>query len=353
MSFQSKQYVFYKATDEDQLGIQEVFKSGKFEGDIAVQYLRDPNPLASFQKEGDKCFLVVLKDKEKDQIIGTGSCIIRSVYWQGEIKRLGYLAGLKLLPEYQKKIPFIPAIYRYLYEEMKEEVDLYFTTILSDNIAVQKMLEKPRKVMPLYIYAGEYKVYFCKSGIRKRKLEGDIRYCTKDELEALYEAKAKTVNGSLTKIDAYDLKNATFYGLFENGKAVTGGYVLNQQSYKQYVVKSYSFLYSILSKCPSRLLGYPSFPKINEAANYACATIWDLEDNKERVERLWAYMRMEARSYDFLMIGLHEKDPLRSCIEKGKHIPYSSRCYWVDWQHNKAPYEKSLEEKLAIDVAFL
>lgn len=33
--------------------------------------------------------------------------------------------------------------------------------------------------------------------------------------------------------------------------------------------------------------------------------------------------------------------------------PYRSRCYWVDWQHNKAPYEKSLEEKLAIDVVFL
>lgn len=363
MNFPSDKFELSLAEEKDLKGIKEIFESGKFEGGIAVQYLRNPNPIDSFKKEGDKVFLLVLKDKLEDKSIGVGACIIRRVYKNGNIVRMGYLAGLKLLPEYQKKVFVIPYIYQQLYEKTKDEVDIYFTTILSDNIPVQKMLEKPRKSMPLYEYLGDYRVYFCKSGIKRinkaiknhSRREGEyiLRRCNKEEIEVFFKEQAKGVDLSLEGIDAYDLENATYYGLFQKDKIAACGYVLNQQSYKQYVVKSYSGIYRLLNKLPTRLLGYPSFPAINETANCGCAGIWARNNDEALVHRLWEFIRQDAKEFDFIMIGLYEKHPLRIYFEKTKHIHYDSRCYVVDWEHSKTVYEEIKDRNLYIDVAFL
>jgi len=180
-----------------------------------------------------------------------------------------------------------------------------------------------------------------------------VRRCSKQDMEAFYEDQAKAVDFSLENIDAYDLKNAIYYGLFENDTIVACGYVLNQQSYKQYVVKNYSGIYKILSKLPTRLLGYPSFPGISETANCACAGIWARKHDEALIHRLWQFIREDAKEFDFIMIGLYEKHPLRDYFEKTKHINYDSRCYIVDWEHSKGIYDDLQKRNLYIDVAFL
>jgi hypothetical protein len=164
MNFPSNQFELELAKPEDAADIQELFEQGEFDGHIAVQYLRSPNPITSFEKEGEKAYLLILKDKEINKVVGLGGCIIRRVCQNGTIRRCGYLTGLKLLPDYRKKFLFIPFIYQQLYTLTKSEVDLYITTILKDNTKVQRMLEKPRKIMPLYGYLGDYRVYFCRAG---------------------------------------------------------------------------------------------------------------------------------------------------------------------------------------------
>jgi hypothetical protein len=363
MNFPSDKYELVLAEPKDLEQIKDIFEDGQFEGGIAVQFLRNPNPIASFEKEGDKVFLLVLKDKLKNKLVGVGACIIRKVYKKGKVVRMGYLAGLKVLAEYQKKPLFIPYIYQQLYEQTKNDVDFYFTTILKDNVAAQKMLEKSRNTMPLYEYLGDYRVYFCKAGIKKTNIElkkdhkktdtYNIRRCNKKELETFFVEHAQKVDLSLESIDAYDLENAIYYGLFQNNTIVACGYVLNQQSYKQYIVKNYSGVYKMLSKLPTRLLGYPSFPAINETANCASAGVWAKNYDEALIHKLWQFIRQDTKEYDFIMIGLYEKHPLKAYFEKTKHIHYDSRCYIVDWERSKAVYEELQTQNLYIDVAFL
>jgi hypothetical protein len=360
MNFPNDKYELALATAQDVQEIKSVFESGEFDGRIAVQFLRNPDPITSFEKEGEKVFLLVLKDKPKNKLIGIGACIIRKVVKRGEIVRMGYLAGLKIIPEYQRKVLFISQIYQQLQELTKEKADFYFSTILKENTLAQKLLEKPRKGMPLYEYLGDYRVYFCKSGIRNRLkllLTKDEKYtarrCRSEELSDFYACQAMRSELSLEDIAAYDLKNAQFYGLFCQDTLVACGYVLNQQNYKQYVVKKYGGVYRLLSKLPTRLMGYPSFPKAGETANCACAGIWADGNNEMYVHKLWQFMKQDAVEFDFLMLGLHKSHPLRAYFEKTKQISYDSRCYVVDYEANKEVYEELSNKELYIDVAFL
>lgn len=363
MSFPSDKFELVLAEHKDYADLKKIFESGEFEGGIAVQYLRDPNPIASFEREGEKAIILLLIDKLNSKAVGLGACIIKKVYKNSKIVNMGYLTGLKILPEYQKKILFIPYIYQKLYELTKEQVDFYFTTILKENIEVQRMLEKPRKFMPLYEHFGDYRVYFCKSGIRSVSLAQKVgkkagaryvtRRCNRRELESFYTKQAHGVDISLESIVSYDLENAIYYGLYEDNVLVACGYVLNQQQYKQYVVKNYGGIYRLISKLPTRLLGYPSFPRLNETANCACAGLWAENNDTFLAQRLWKFIRQDAKEFDFIMIGFCERHPLRSYFEKTKHIHYDSRCYVVDFEHNKKDYEELLGKELYIDVAFL
>lgn len=395
MNFPSDRFELVLAQRGDWPDIKRIYDSGEFDGGIAVQYLRDPDPIASFEREGDKAVILMLRDRRTNKAAGFGACIIKKVFKDGKIVNMGYLTGLKLLPEYRKKVFFISYAYQKLYEYTKDYVDFYFSTILKENTAVQKMLEKPRKQMPLYEYLGDYRVYFCKSGIRsfwsekfvfkafgnggswikalgngksgasvfgsgrnrcgcsKSGAKYVVGRCSREEAEAFYARHARETDLSLESVSVYDLKNAVFYGLYEDNALAACGYVLNQQHYKQYVVKKYSGIYKLISRLPMRLLGYPSFPRINEAANCACAGLWAENDDGVLARRLWQFMRQDAREFDFIMIGLHESHPLRSYFDKIRHIKYDSRCYIVDFEHDKEAYESLYGKKLYIDVAFL
>ena len=365
MNFPNDKFELFLAEHSDWPDIKAIYDSGEFDGGIAVQYLRDPNPIASFEREGEKTVILMLKDRQTDKVAGFGACIIKKVFKDNKIMNMGYLTGLKLMPEYRKKVFFISYAYQKLYEYTKDYVDFYFTTILQENTAVQKMLEKPRKLMPLYEYLGDYRVYFCKSGIKpfgngrnscrgsKTQTQYVGRRCCRNEVEAFFARQAQGADLSLESISSYDLENAVYYGLFDDGSLRACGYVLNQQHYKQYVVKNYSGIYRLISKLPTRLLGYPSFPRINEAANCACAGLWAENDDAALAHRLWQFMRQDSREFDFIMIGLHESHPLRSYFDKTRHIRYDSRCYIVDFEHDKKTYETLSGKKLYIDVAFL
>ncbi len=348
MNYQNNKYEIAVANKNDGLKINQVFENESFEGKIAIQYLRNPDTLDSYRKEGERVVMMIVRDKNaSNKIIGTGGCILRKAYYQGKITTTGYLTGLKIIPEYQKKVYCIPQIYQALYEETKAEV--YYTTILSENTSVQTMLEKKRKHMPTYHPVGEYCTYFCKTGGNKRT-QVEFRECSSEEARNFYEKSIEKVDFSMEWPDSYDLKNAQFYGLYQGRDLLAFGYVLNQQSYKQYIVRYYKGMYRYLSKLPTAWLGYPPFPKVNTVANCASAGIF-VKDNEVTVAKeLWQQMLKVSKKYDFLIIGLTEDDPLLGIFQNGKSIKYKSRLYLVDWEKKDHAY---IPRHSKIEVAFL
>ena len=137
MSCLSDRFELRAATTADTGQILKIYEEQEFDGVISVIHTRRPDPYLSLSQEGERVFLYVCHDHREDIICGAGACVLRKVYIKGEFKTAGYLTGLKLLPQYQKKVPYIADAYKFMHEQTKDLVDCYYTTILIGNSRAQ------------------------------------------------------------------------------------------------------------------------------------------------------------------------------------------------------------------------
>jgi hypothetical protein len=205
MKCRNNKFEISLAKPEDARQLLDIYECGDFKGNISVLYTRRPDPYKSLMLEGEKTVIPIVTDKENCVIAGMGACIIRKAYINGEVKNTGYLTGLKGLPEYRKHVPSISEVYKYLYELTKDEVDIYYTTILKENESVQKMLEKRRKSMPEYRSKGEYTVYCFRTGTTHKEKGYTLEKGCLKELERLYNDSSRSFNFSPADINLHGL----------------------------------------------------------------------------------------------------------------------------------------------------
>ncbi len=350
MSFQNR-YSFSHAAKEDAHGIKELFEAQSFEGNIGVQFLRGEDPVSSLLREGEAVCLV-LRDNEQDKIIGMGGCVIRQGFIGGEQKNIGYLTGLKLLPQYHKKFPGIAAAYRWIADNTKQ-VDYYYTTILSENTYVHKMLEKRRKNMPIYHYLGDYRTFIFKSGGKKRILKGlTFGRCTEKEALEFYHEKAAKHEFSVLSPLQNDLQNASFFALYKDKNPIAIAYALDQREYKQYIIRSYGGIVKLLRYLLTGVFGYPKFPKKNQTVGIASAGIYlGQQTKKEEIDFLLDRLLVDYTDTDMVMIGAHSNHPLFETLSKRRHIAYDARLYQVSFNTDESDL-LDIDCTAAIEVAF-
>ncbi len=350
MSYQNR-FMFSMATPEDAEGIRRLFAAQNFDGNIAVQYLRGENPIESFLKEGDEFVCLVLRDTEADNnIIGMGSCVIRKGYANGTICNIGYLTGLKLLPDYHKKFLGIAKAYQWIQENTMGKVDYYYTTILAVNIYVQKMLEKKRKNMPLYQGIGDYHTLIFKTCGIKRQVKGlAVRACSGDTARNFYAKKATKYLFSVAEPLQNDLANSTFYALYRGDDIIAVTSVLDQRNYKQYIVKRYGGMYNLARFLPTGILGYPNFPKIGKTVSLASASIYhDSSTSSRELRYFWGQVLSSYKNTELVMIGLHHHHPVLSALKGLKSVGYKSKIYRVSYNQSD---KFDLTDIAGIDVA--
>jgi hypothetical protein len=357
----NKRYEISLAGPAESRQLLAIYESGEFQGNISVLYTRRPDPYESLQQEGDKVLIPVVIDREKGVIAGMGACILRRAYVNGQIRRTAYLTGLKALPEYRRRILSlsIAEVYYYLHELTKAEVDVYYTTILQENLSARKMLEKKRKNMPEYRCRGEYTVYCLRTGarFRRRSRELDKEYLlnsgSREELAGFYREKAGSFNLAPAETNPWGLGDKDIWVLRTcRGEIAAACALWNQQSYKQYIITAYKGLYKYLKKMPLSSLGYPRLPRENVPVNYASLALLSVRDNDALLaEYFLRRVAEKAGKYDFLMLGLFENHPLTAALAGLKAIRYQSRLYTVHW-----PEEESLQldkRPLNLEVGFL
>lgn len=330
MSYQNNKYKAVVADESHNGLIQAIYDADSFPGRICVKFLRNPNPVASFQREGDKAVIILLVDTERnDRPVGMGACIIRKEFIDGRVNKIGYLTGLKIVPEYRKKIFFIPKLYEYLRSIVDDDISVFYTTILSENEAAIKLFEKKRKGIPEYSFQGEYTTYMYTSA--KKQGEGRLHQGLCEKLKIFYNESLNENNFSPVDLLDYGMKPENYYYLEDEAGQITAACgVLNQEQTKQYQVTEYKGLYKLASYLPSKMLGYPSFPR--EKANAKFKSVFALRSANENVEAAEMLLRFIAQEFpkdDFMLIGLHDSNYLKKCFEKIRHISYKSRFYTV------------------------
>lgn len=326
MNFQNNRYTLEFATENDNKGIVNVFESMHFSGDISVKYLRNPNPLLSFSADGDYHKIMIIRDNECDEIVAVGGAVIRDEYVNGKIKKCGYLAGLKIRPDYQKKIRFITKAYRYLFENISE-CDCFYTTILSDNKSAIALLEKDRKNMPKYHYLGDYTTYCFHGGKKILDLEKNNFL----GFENIYNSHFSKLTFSPVDYNHSGFGDKTFFSIRKDEEIIACCFVGNQQTTKQYYMCDYGGIYKVLSRLPMRILGYPDFPKPNSNVNFGVVSYLYIKDNDK--DLCSDFLRSVAKHVDFSLLiwGGFENNPLCRAMDSMKTVKYGSRLYSVTW----------------------
>ncbi|MDF2889942.1 MAG: hypothetical protein K0R80_309 [Clostridia bacterium] len=346
MSFQNSRFVLEVAKPHDSSEILEVIESGDFQGDISIMYTKQPDPYLSLQAEGEKVIIVVCRDTQNGKLCGVGSCAVRRVYVDGRILRAGYLMGLRIKPEYQKHLPILLKAYAFIHECTKDEVDLYYTTILQSNHEAQKMLEKKRKSMPSYNHIGDYCVYTLRTGGQmKESIYSFEKGGDMEEIISFVQREGKqydfypVMDAKRMEKDFHGLEKTDFYTLKDSqGEIIASAAAWDQQKYKQYIITGYKGVYKTLSKLPGllRFVGYPPLPRIHETANFFSLSLVCIKDNDPEVfEYFIKKVAENSKQYDFFIVGFHESHPLQAVVKRMKHVSYKSKVYIVDWDNRE------------------
>ena len=328
MNFQNDKYTLRFADSSDNNGIREIFESTSFSGGLNVRYLRNPVHYDSFSADGDVNRIMVVMDNENGRTAAVGGAVLRYEYVNGKREKCAYLTGLKIHPDYRRKIAFIAKAYQFLREEISD-CKYCYTTVLDDNKGVASMLEKKHRNMPEYVYLGHYTTYCFHGGKKMLPVEKNNTYG--------FDALMKTHFSSLSFVpcdyNCTGFGEKTFFSYRENGVIKACCFVGNQQAYKQYEMCSYGGIYKALSKLPTRFFGYPAFPKPNSIINHGVVSYLYGEGNDKRLCNV--FLRSVAAETDFSLLiwGGFENNPLCAALDGMKTIRYGSRLYSVVWDN--------------------
>ncbi|MCR4646085.1 MAG: GNAT family N-acetyltransferase [Oscillospiraceae bacterium] len=335
MNFQNDRYTLRFSLPEDDPGITAIFTAGGFSGGIAVQYLR-PQPHISFAADGDESRMMVIVDNtQQGRIAAVGGAVVRTEYVHGEPQKTAYLTGLKIHPEYQKQIFFIAKAFQFLREHLTDCACCY-STILDDNKPVIAMLEKKHRNMPEYRYIGHYLTYCFHGGKTLLPLTEE-------------ETCPHPLTMDLTPVQRYPGAGAGhYYAYRENGALRACCYAGDQTACKQYKITGYGGIYKIASMLPTKLLGYPAFPKAGQIIRHGVVSALWVQDNDPALCK--AFLRtVAARSgSELLLWGAVESHPLTPAMQQMRTVHYGSRLYEVVWEG-----EPVLTEPIGMEVALL
>lgn len=358
MNFQNSKYTLEIASENDASEILALFECVEFTGGIAVSFTRRPDPITSLKIEGEEAFIPIIRDKENGKIAGIGCCVIRKAFLGGEVIKTGYLTALKIHKDYRQKMPYIAEVYRFIFENTRNQVDLFYTTILDENALARKMLEKKRKNMPDYQYQGHYTTYcFNKNRVllfKGNTLRGKYRVEKGNVmgLDQFYRENLARYDLAPDSTRLHGQTHDDFYTLRDkSGNILAACAVWNQQHYKQYIIKEYSGIYKYLKGLPTNLLGYPSFPKPGVLINYGSIALFAVKNDDEDLGLLLLkQVTQQSGSYDLLMFGLFEGHYMNQVFHKIRHIKYGSRLYTVNWEQSDYVLDK---KAIGLEVGLL
>jgi hypothetical protein len=344
-------FTFECATPDDSPELLAIIEESGAAGNIALLYTRRPDAYASLKHEGENVDIIVCRDHERGAIVGFGSCAVRTVLINGHPTKIGYLFGLRVRQAYRKQYPLLHCGYEFLRESQRDRrLAFYINTILTENQSAQRLLGKPRRCMPTYMPCGGYEIYTFTTRKSRRSLPSAFyfRQATTADLPVLiqflteegrrYQFFPVLTAQDLTEGRFPGLDIHQFYLLFDaQDQIVAAGVLWDQTGYKQYVAQGYhgllKWLYPVSRWFP--LFGFPALPVPGTILRFQTLSFWVVKDNHPDYFRAFLDQILVASNFPLLLVGVHERHPLRSLLRKRPHISYTSRLYLVHWKEQQ------------------
>ena len=236
---------FAVASRADDAAIRRLLRENPMRGSVTLTLEREPDYFLGANLGGGEDRVIVAF--EGNQLLCMGRCTTRDAWLNGQVRRVGYLAELRLDARAQGRFDVLRGGYRF-FQELHETdpADFYFTSIAADNERARRLLERGLPGLPRYEHIGNLTTLLVStrtSGATRLTLSP----IASDELVTFLNATASrnqlSVSWTKERIGAlasHDLPIASFGALRKDGAIVAAAGFWDQRRFRQTIVRGYS-----------------------------------------------------------------------------------------------------------------
>ncbi|MBI5872586.1 MAG: hypothetical protein HZB36_00360 [Candidatus Omnitrophica bacterium] len=343
---------FKIAQDSDDCAIREVFHDTPMDGKIGVAFKREPSYFTATKVGNEFHQTIIATDEKTNDIVGLGSRSIKPCYINGEVANIGYLSSLRIKNDYRNNI-LLARGYEYLHKlHQDKKASIYITSIIEDNNYAIGLLTSKRAGLPRYLDMGLYCTTAIGLSRKKHDISGNIKVVkgSYKNIDAIVEYLNR--NGKNKQFYPYytresflsnngilkDFQIDNFYIALRNNNVVGTIATWYQGNFKQTIITGYNGLLRFIKpfyNLGATVIGLPKLPRSNTQLKFLYTGFIAIDSNDMEIFRALLrtiYNDAVNSNYDYLLVGLHESDPLlRAIKEDYRFIKYSSRVFVVCW----------------------
>jgi hypothetical protein len=347
------------ATEADDAALRALLAGMPMPGAVRVAFGREPSYFGALGVVGRRHLVVVARDPATGALAGFGVASVREGYVNGAPAPVGFLGGLRLLPEYRGG-SLVARGYRFFRERAPDlGAALFLTTVMEENRAALALLASGRAGLPRYRDAGRFRCLL--AGTRQRLCAPPPPGVS---LAAATPADRPALLGFLRRegprrqfFPVYDEPDLAGGGLLRG--LAPGGLLLarrgrdlvgclgawDQSSFRQVRLRGYAPWLAALRPALNLLavpFGAPLLPPPGAELAHAVLALPCVRDDDPAVFRalLAAQLDRLRDRVPNLLAGLHERDPLAPELGRLRHVPYASRLFVVHWPEHATAFDR-------------
>ena len=145
---------FAVATRAHDAAIRRLLRENPMRGAISLTLEREPDYVAGADIADARDQTIVAFEDER--LVCMGRCSTRTVWINGQVRRAGYLAELRLDASARGRFDLVRDGYRFFRSvHATNPADVYFTSIAADNGRARRLLELGAPGLPRYTHLGD------------------------------------------------------------------------------------------------------------------------------------------------------------------------------------------------------
>jgi hypothetical protein len=345
---------FELATEGDDDELRRVLAATPMPGRIVLRTEREPSWFGAAVIDGHFRQVVACRNLDTGRIVGFGCRSVRRLFVNGHAADVGYLSGLRVLPEF-RNLGLVArgyAFFRKLHEQ-DHRVPFYVTTIAQGNETALKILTSGRASLPTYHPAGAYHTL---AVARSRRLARTppqrnltIRTATAADLATVVAWLAE-VGKSRQFFPAYEQadflsveRGLRGVGLDDIVLAQRDGQLVgmiagwDQHAFRQNVIAGYQGWLHWLRPVYNgwqRLRGGAPLPSPGGPLRCLLAAMPVVSGDDPEVFRALIEAlrrRLAAGPWSHMLVGLHERDPLLAVARPLAAAVYTTCLFLAAW----------------------
>lgn len=359
MSRANDSLCFAFAGPADDADLRQLLRANPMRGAIRVGFTHEPNYFSGTRLAGAEDR--TLTAREHGRLVAAGRCTVQPRWLNGEVRRCAYLGELRLDTSVQGRWDILRRGYAFFAAEYaREPADFCFTSIVSDNRAARRILERGIRGLPRYEPLGGFNTLLLRARDAGRPLlpaglklmSGDAVSITQltEFLNSCARNRNLTVEWTterLASLSAHGLRISDFLVIQQDDRIVGCAALWDQRTFRQIVVHSYApWLNRLrpLANFSGAVLGWPHLPvpgttlahaflsPLTVASEFTTVLPWLI------VAGLGAAAR---RGFDCVALGFADCDPLWPDVARAfRGRKYESKFYAVQWPSMTASVSK-------------